>query len=98
MVSRSSARVRPNRRMSSSLIVWSQARYLPPEETQRGMTQVLIRDKPGSSGMTPGCDSRGRNDLRGRGGALGATAGRAVEAGGRVAHELPAASAIGSVP
>ena len=27
MVSRSSARVRPNRRMSSSLIVWSQARY-----------------------------------------------------------------------
>ena len=27
------------------------------------MTQVLIRDKPGSSGMTPGCDSRGRNDL-----------------------------------
>ena len=27
--------------------------------------KVLIRDKPGSSGMTPGCDSRGRNDLRG---------------------------------
>ena len=24
------------------------------QETQRGMTQVLIRDKPGSSGMTPG--------------------------------------------
>ena len=23
-----------------------------------GMTQVLIRDNPGSSGMTPGCDSQ----------------------------------------
>ena len=38
------------------------------EPAQLGMTQVLIRDKPGSSGMTPGCDSRGRNDVRGRGG------------------------------
>ena len=32
---------------------------------------VTIRDKPGSSGMTPGCDSRGRNDVRGRGGPSG---------------------------
>ena len=28
-----------------------------------GMTQVLIRDIPGSSGMTPGCDSREDNNL-----------------------------------
>ena len=35
------------------------------------MTQVLIRDKPGSSGMPPGYDSRGRNDVRGRGGPSG---------------------------
>ena len=27
------------------------------------MTQVLIRDIPGYSGMTPGCDSREDNNL-----------------------------------
>ena len=31
---------------------------LPQEPAQLGMTQVLIRDNPGSSGMTPGCDSQ----------------------------------------
>ena len=36
-------------------------------EAQLGMTQVLIRDKPGSSGMTPGCDSRGAQRLTGIG-------------------------------
>ena len=30
----------------------------PQEPAQLGMTQVLIRDNPGSSGMTPGCDSQ----------------------------------------
>ena len=30
-----------------------------------GMTQVSIRDNPGSSGMTPGCDSREDNNLGG---------------------------------
>ena len=60
-------RVRRSPRFTSS--TWCPARRTArrPEETQRGMTQVLIRDHPGSSGMTPGCDSREDNNLGGSG-------------------------------
>ena len=38
-----------------------------PQQSRCLRSKVLIGDKPGSSGMTPGCDSREDNDLRGSG-------------------------------